>query len=532
MNVYDSIIIEKYKINYAEWREYLFKTFPERLHYDNNDNRLQINTITGRFLGIPKDELSYFFQLHEVATSPNVYFLNEILRKTTEQKSTLPIQQTLQKGKFLTGLSIKRMVASLEKDNLTPTHAQPVMEKQLFQSLILVLEKLKENYPQAYAHPEFNQIAEDLLNWIHLYLVPWIMKEEIEISMPKIIWYGEASKNHLYFLYYAMLVGCDVLIFEPEGKDFFEEVDPEEKTSFTYWLPESIKKQPLQKQVAYRSETVAYRSSKQLNEVLQEEGAPIYKPWQFNDHIPKALTLKTTYDELFLIAKEKAFVRPEFNAGLEEVVIPNLFAQVTGMSKNKKEYWNRIHRLMEIEQTRVIRHFPFSGEEKVDYLIYYREVLNENGVIDPEMLRRSAIWLYSHLPVNRQRAIASAISRICKNPKLLAEPSESVEEVKLYLFTQVTNLSEEGLKWIQLFDYSQTVPKLILYYSEDNGRLSRSDAAKLLLLNELGFDIIIYNPPGYASIEQYVEREAFDTHMLDEMVFGQKFKNPSLFWKP
>lgn len=530
MNHYDSITIVKSQLNYEEWKDYLLKTFPERIPYENTEGNFQLSTLTGRFIGIPSDELSYFFELQEVTHSAGVYFLSEILKKQTVE-SNLPVHQVLEKGQGFTGLSIKRLVGSLEKAGLTPKHHNPAMENLLRNSLIEVLEKLKANYPQAYAHPEFNQISEDLLIWINQYLMPWIAKEDIEIRMPRIIWYGESTNSHLYFLYFAMLIGCDVLIFNPDGKDPFSEIDPEEEVSFSHWFPESLKKQPLQKEISYRSETVAYRSSRQLQDVLQQEGTPIYKPWQFNDHIPNALTLKTTYDELFLIAKEKAFVRPDFHAGMEEITIPNVFAQVTGMSKNKKEYWNRIHRLMEIEQTRVLRHFPFSTEEDIDYTVYYREVLNNKGVIDPEMLRRSTIWLYGHLPINRQRAIAAAIARICKIPKLVAMPSESIEDVKLYLFTQATNLSEEGLKWIQVFDYAQTVPKLLLFHSEDSGILSRSDAAKLLLLNEIGFDIIIYNPPGYASVEQYIEKEAYDMHMLDEMAFGQKFKNPSLFRK-
>lgn len=48
-------------------------------------------------------------------------------------------------------------------------------------------------------------------------------------KMPAVIWYGEANKSQLYFLYYVMLIGCDVVLFHPEGKDQFRELDPEEK---------------------------------------------------------------------------------------------------------------------------------------------------------------------------------------------------------------------------------------------------------------------------------------------------------------
>lgn len=531
MEHYADIIVEKAEFNHSEWLEALFTKLPNRSSYGMKENNFCISTVTGRIIGIPENELDYFFDLRQLYHSSDVYIFNNEIQKLEITESSESIQRITNKAQKTAGLSINRLVALLKKENMVPTHRDPAVEKLLQQSLVHVLETLKEKYPQLYAHPDFTKIVTDLLSWIERLFVSWMQKADMEQAVPRIIWYGEAEKSQLYFLYFAMLAGCDVLILNPEGNDQFLEIDPEETISFAYWLPESLTKQPLQREVPSRSETIAYRSTRQFNEVLLKDNTSIYKAWQFNEYMPQAITLKTTYDELYLIAKEKAFVRPEFKVGKGIVSIPNVFAQVLGMSKNKKEYWDRIHKLMELEQTRVIRHFPFSEEEKVDYTLFFREALNNKGSIDPERLKRSSIWLYNHLPISRQDAIASAISRLCEKDILLPLPGESPEEVRLYLFTQVTNLSEEGLKWIQIFDYAQTVPKLILYYNEQSGILSRSDAAKLLLLNELGFDIIIYNPPGHVSIEKYVNKEAFDSHMLDEMAFGQKFKNPSIFKK-
>lgn len=79
-----------------------------------------------------------------------------------------------------------------------------------------------------------------------------------------------------------------------------------------------------------------------------------------------------------------------------------------------------------------------------------------------------------------------------------------------------------------MFDYAQTVPKLVLYHTEMSGGLTRSDAAALLFLNEIGIDIIIYNPPGHQDIEQFIEEDQYDIHWLDDMVFQQDYKEPSL----
>ena len=65
---------------------------------------------------------------------------------------------------------------------------------------------------------------------------------------------------------------------------------------------------------------------------------------------------------------------------------------------------------------------------------------------------------------------------------------------------------------MQKFDYSQEVPKVILYNNAMNGTFVRSDAALFLLLNQFGIDIVIYNPPGQNDIENFLDERIFDVH--------------------
>ena len=101
------------------------------------------------------------------------------------------------------------------------------------------------------------------------------------------------------FLYYLMLVGCDVLLFHPEGKDEFRQLDPEQKLSFVFTYPDTSALEPFPTEKPQRKATVAYRSAKELDTVLHNEDSLMYKPWQFREHTPASVTLKTTYDELF-----------------------------------------------------------------------------------------------------------------------------------------------------------------------------------------------------------------------------------------
>ena len=92
-----------------------------------------------------------------------------------------------------------------------------------------------------------------------------------------------------------------------------------------------------------RKSTVAYRASREIETILNQDGSHFYKPWQLRDYTPSSVTLKTTYDELFLLAKEKALIRPDFAVNKGKVKVPSVFAKIQGISRNRKEYWERMH---------------------------------------------------------------------------------------------------------------------------------------------------------------------------------------------
>ncbi|UOY87776.1 YceG family protein [Bacillus glycinifermentans] len=522
--------IQRTPIKDDEWKQVIHQPLSERTPYETG-GQLTIANVAGRILGTPHDETDYYIHLHELYESPDVHVLSETLDKTIDQKKFQAVQHIHMINLKEKGLSVNRFAAFLDGEQLIVKHPHPGMHRNLRKAFIDVLKIFQSHHEQGFNHPDFRRILLDLVKWMGNHLEPWLKDADIEKEMPRVIWYGDATKSQLYFLYYLMLIGCDVLIFHPEGKDQFNEIDPDQRLSFVYAYPGTSAPEPFPTEKPQRKSTVAYRSTKELDSVLHNEESMMYKPWQFREHTPVSVTLKTTYDELFLIAKERAFIRPNFRADNTTVEIPNLFAMIMGITANEKEYWDRLQTLTEYKESHTIRRFPFTEEVKANYQFHYNHALDQTGQIDPVRLKESNIWRCKHLPEGIQDGIAQAVSRLCKHAKLLPQNGESEADVKLYLFTQAVNLPSALLNLIQTFDYAQTVPKLILYHTEQTGALSRSDAAALLLLNEIGIDIIVYNPPGYKCIDHYIEDQQFDTHWLDEMSFNQEFKEPSIVRK-
>ncbi|WP_411788704.1 YceG family protein [Halobacillus rhizosphaerae] len=530
MGEYHDLTIHKAALENDQWKETLNKKLPERQNY-GMEKSLEFSALAGRIIGTTYDETDYLMTLHHLYQKESIHVLSESLNKQIPPETFQAVQKIIMINQEEKGLSTNRFVAFLDGEKLTPKHSNPAMNRHIRLSLMKVLDTFKSSHSKGFTDPDFRRVLVDLVKWSWNHLDPWLNEVNIEEEMPHVIWYGDATKSQLYFLYYLMILGCDVLLFHPEGKDQFELIDPEQKQSLVYQYPAKGELEPFPVEEPKRQSTVAYRSSQEMDHVLHHEGSQLYKPWQFRNHTPKSVTLKTTYDELFLIAKEKAFIRPNFKASRDTVEIPNIFAKIMGVSTNSKEYWDRLQSLTEMKETELIKKFPFTDEIHANYTFHLRDATNREGKIDPGKLMETNVWQYQHLPSGTQKAIAETISRICDKPKLLPKNNETKEDVRLYLFTQVTNLPPSLLHLMQTFDYSQTVPKLVLYNTEINGTLARSDAAKLLLLNAFGIDIVIYNPPGHNCIEQFIEEKEFDTHWLEEMTFGQEFKEPTFVKK-
>ena len=170
----------------------------------------------------------------------------------------------------------------------------------------------------------------------------------------------------------------------------------------------------------------------------------------------------------------------------------------------------------------VIKQFPFSQTTKANYHFHYQHSLDKEALSTDKMIKGSW-WQYGNLPYELQTAIAETIKEYCEQPKLQKVGQESDQDLRVFLFKQATMIPEAILQLLQQFDYSQDIPRIVLYSTETNGELSREDAALLLFLNEFGLDIILYNPAGHNDIENYIDTALYDVHWLEDVVFNQEF---------
>ncbi|WP_081415294.1 YceG family protein [Ectobacillus panaciterrae] len=519
----------KVDIHQNDWKSLLHAALPHRGQYECNESNLTYIQVTGQFLGCLLDEEEYLEFLFELVHESDVpiHLLSQELDKRIENERLQAIQNIFNIHNVEKGLSAKRFVAFMEGAQLLPLKENQDFYRHFREEYINLLNLFKENH-QSLLHPDFRRFIVDTVKWSWNHINNWVNKTDFRHEIPRIVWYGDANKSEAYFLYFLIKLGFDVLLFHPGGKDILSEVDKEVTPIYMY--PTTIQVVPFPDMKPIRKSTIAKKATREMEQVLHSDDSLLYKSWQFRSYCTQAITLKTTYDELLLISREKAFIRPNFEVKNNTVYIPNLFAKVLGISLNKKEYWNRVHELAKGDLATVFTSFPFAHSVKGNQQYHYQNALS-NGRLDPEKMIKANWWMCKKLPDGLQLGLAAAISRYVEKALIKPLEHENKEQVKLYLFTQAMDLPEEVIRLLQQFDYSQEVPRVMIYNNGNNGEITRSDAALLLLLNEFGVDLLVYNPRAENDIELFIDASLFDCHWLEEVSFNEVYQKETSAFK-
>ncbi|WP_010289332.1 YceG family protein [Kurthia massiliensis] len=507
----------------TDWLTYFLAPTHERPHYKTSDEQLTFERIAVRVLGVPLDEVEYFNTLYEWHTGSEIHVLSEELDKRIDNQDFQLLQNILQKHRELPkGLSINRLVAMMYGAKLIPQHQDARLNRHLQLAVIDVIEQFQSQQTEGLLSNGFRRFLIDIVKWLKNHWIQWMETATPETPFPKVIWYGECTLSQQYFLLLLMKLGCDVAIFDPTGKDAFAAIDPEQTSSVIYDYGNTAPLQPFPTQIREVQATVGYRSTQQLERLIQDEQG-IYRPWQYQHYEPHSVKLQHTYDDIFIYAKEPAMMRPGFKAQNPTVYIPTIFAKINGMSRDRADYWRRMHELLDLPHTLRIEKFPYAKESKANFRFHYEKSL-VGGQLDAERMMQNDFWQYKDLTPEIQRAIALIIIDCCEQPSVQTLPGESNRELSITTLKQLSMLPKDILRMMQSFDYAQHIPKIIVYYDETLGQFSRADAILLSFLNRYGFDIIFYTPTGKQDIETYLDNEIYTLHRLDEMVFDKAFQ--------
>ena len=363
-----------------------------------------------------------------------------------------------------------------------------------------------------------------LVTWLNRYLPKLFAKRNDQQKFdvvgfnyehnPKILFYGNIKPHEIYLLNAFHKLGCDILFVHPdeEGDKAFQHFD---KDNLLTHLIRNNHCLPLasfpEAERLVRKSTIAYNASKEIEEVIYSEEVGLFKPWQFESYTTQPITLKTTYDELKILWREPAKLRPEFKVQNKKVYVPNLFAKINGVSEDLDAYWQDLKALSSAPNTRLIEKVPFAKITYTKQELYQTNyLLNEHGLFDELKVMKSQHYKFGYLKGHLQHFLIVKINELLSSGMFLATVNE---KFKLEIIMTILTMDDSLIKLIEVFDYPQEIPKVIVY---DNAKetFTENDAILLAYFNLIGLDVVIFTPTNYKTIEQWMKPSLLDVHQL------------------
>ncbi|KEH92904.1 YceG family protein [Clostridium novyi] len=490
-----------------------------------------------RYIGILDNEDEYFNSLYrldkhlEGFNSLYIKFLNEIPIENNIDiiNKTYAVWNKLSKleKESKNNISINLLIENLINFNAFLDLKEPVINSSIIKSFYKILELYIADEKQINLSKIKNFTLKQLM-WIYKY-IPGLFKgfdylktSSSNVYNPKILYYGDIKKHEAYFLIFLSLMGCDILYINSQNDTTFSMVDKNNTFSNVTTLPNlcDIREFP-KEEVLTRHETVAFKASNEIENVIYSEEDGLFKPWQFENYKTSPLTLRATYDELKLLWNEEARIRSGFRIENETVYIPNLFAKISGVNSDLNLYWNDLKTLKNAKDTLFIYKIPHKHDDYSNYDLYSLSYCFKNGVLDKESLLKHRLYKFSYLKTPLQNVIMDKINLLLKLPIF---KNGVDEEFKLKILITILNIDKDILELIQKFDYPFNIPKIVIYHNNE-ALLSDSDVILLAFLNMMCFDIVIFTPTGYNDIENNINENFYDTYKLEDIKFNLNIPN-------
>ena len=406
----------------------------------------------------------------------------------------------------------KALINQLINSGVFPRQKEQIIENTIKNYFIDVATLYLENEKDITLN-KFKNFALKMIMWVKDYFKDYQ-------TDTKILYYGNIKEVEIYGLIYFAMLGSDVLYINPsksclgafktigQNNQLINEIEYDNDLN-----PEDFPKE----ERLVRKTTVAYRASKEIEQVIYGSDVGVFKPWQLEGFNVLPVTLKTTYDELKILWREPAKVRPEFKVQGDTVYIPNLFAKINGTPEDISEYWDDFNKICNVKNYVLMPELPFIKasytKRDLSTVAYYFDM---NGNLIKDEVMNSNLYRFSYLRTTLQDLIFNKMTEVMNSPKFFKKDID--REFKMRVLLTILNLDEKIVEMLEKFDFSGDIPKLVIF---DNQRsvFSDEDSIVVSFLNLIGVDIIIFTPTNYNNIENKIHESNFDIHQLPTMAF-------------
>ncbi len=469
------------------------------------ENQDGYNTVLIRMKGV-RDKLTY---------ANDLYLFSQRLRETgrrieaVNREFDMPTAQELsairRRGKYASAADLACDLAG----SLPP--GQPKELTRLMQRAFVstVMEESKKT-----ALTALLQSTVILLAWIRRY-VPALFTAWRETDMPCLILMGHCrTEREALFLAFLSRLPADVVIFAPnlsqvcrfESPTLLEIEGEQSLPEFDFPMDAA----------SLRMRTVASHAEQELDTLLYS-GSGLYRSQQFAS--ANAMVLACTQDEVPMYWQQENRFRPGFSTEGGSVCIPVLFARENGAPEGDlNPYW---HRIREMRAEKDTLFFPrlgiISPQEARRHMELSKRYLKDGRILK-DALAADKRYPYGALRTEAQAHMLFKAQELI-DQRLIRGTFENGTE--FLILSAVLALPKEMTRLIQAYDFTKTNPKLLVVHTEESEG-SLEDAVLLTYLSLLGFDVVLFVPTGYQTIERHLASRRMVEHEIGPYRFGVK----------
>ena len=351
-----------------------------------------------------------------------------------------------------------------------------------------------------------------------VYLLCWIQQYQSELfrgykgrEVPCFVLMGGCRNKHdALFMRYLSQIPVDVLILACDtsrlctlNADNLLELSGEESLEVSKFPRDGA---------ALQLRTSAATAEQEATAMLFTDTG-MYRHHQFDRAV--ALTLRTTYDEIFILWKSELKYRSNFQTANQTVSMPVVYAKVSGVEKgNVDKYWLKIKSLLGNE-TRLFTSSPiFDTNQGNPYQALAGKAIRD-GKLKREILKEHRQYPFGLLREALQEHILDKVQQMldCKLIK-----GTFVNGTEYTVLSTILNIDKSLVRTLQSFDFAKKNPKIVSICTTEQV-CSLEDAILLTFLNLVGFDIVMFVPTGYQTIERYLNDNFPVEHQIGEYVY-------------
>ncbi|MEE5992786.1 MAG: YceG family protein [Oscillospiraceae bacterium] len=462
-----------------------------------------------RFVGV-EDKQGYqseLYQFHQELKNegrPHLIFDEKIPVPTPQETATIPRKNYGRMEDLILNLS-----GQIQAND---TQLRRLMVK----SFVDVM--LEESQKKGMMISPLTNLAICLLCWLKRYqndlFGSWRMPQ---VSMV-ICFGGTKDEKEALFLRFLARLPVDVLILMP---DYQQRCYIEDALLYEKRYDQSLQLDSYPRESSdLVLGTTAYHAERELDTLMYQDTG-MYRNQQYSK--ANSITLRTMYEEIFILWNEEARFRPNFSVIGNEVNIPVIFAKVSGVKDgDQNKYWQEVKKLMAIDLFIVTRTplvnplIPNPVKDQVPSMLRGSELLRERVKNSPAYQKS-----YGFLREEMQEHILDKME-LMLNQNII-KPVEG-SNLNVNIIATILTLPMDLIRKIQKFDFTKVPPKF-LYVQVGERVISQEDAIVAAFLNLIGFDVVFLVPTGYQSVEKYYQKSLMEEHQTGEYIYDMRVPN-------